>query len=82
MTELTITTELDILAETEADETVSQKNNERKSVIPVDKIKTVMPPHHHQILESWFGGQVIPTSSQSIRTENTSFKRSIENGKD
>ena len=44
---------------------MSQENNERKSVIPVDKIKdTVMPPYHYQVLESCFGRAGSSSSSE------------------
>lgn len=33
-----------------------QEKNERKSVIPVDKIKdTVMPPYHYQVMKNCSG---------------------------
>ncbi|MDE2739640.1 MAG: hypothetical protein OXH47_08945 [Paracoccaceae bacterium] len=35
---------------------MSQDDNERKNVIPVEMIKdAVMPPYHYQVLQSCFG---------------------------
>ena len=44
---------------------MSQDNNERKSVIPVDKIKdTAMPPYHYQVLQNCFGSAGSSSSSE------------------